>query len=151
MHDNGKHCDYTWKESCQVPFSCKWQLINKQDSKGLNIGFNWQIFRWEILRIMPSFFYFHKILTITSSCLYKNGITLNGYQRGNALCNISAELRQNLEGFEIVRRSPTPSRRLFTKQPELCFLDSLRCNGQGLTCKVSMNCIVICTLKLVML
>lgn len=51
---------------------------------------------------MLDFFYFHKILAKVSSHLYRNGIILNDYQRGNAVRSLSAELRQNLEDFEIL-------------------------------------------------
>ena len=32
------------------------------------------------------FLYCHKSLAKVSSCLYRNGIILNDYQRGNAVC-----------------------------------------------------------------
>ena len=35
---------------------------------------------------MVRFLYCHKILAKVRSCLYRNGIILNDYQRGNAVC-----------------------------------------------------------------
>ena len=32
------------------------------------------------------FLYCHKSLAKVSSCLYRNGVILNDYQRGNAVC-----------------------------------------------------------------
>lgn len=35
---------------------------------------------------MVRFLYCHKILAKVRSCLHRNGIILNDYQRGNAVC-----------------------------------------------------------------